>query len=490
MLQTIHDRTQGWITSIIIGLLIIVFTLWGLHGYLEFSNNKKGSKIIARIAGQSLSQNDFDKAYQRLYQQASGRLEIGGLVNHQKLIEQLKQQVLQQWEETQVLAQTALQANYRISQTLIDSVLLNVPAFQSAGHFSVQNFYAALKAMDYTKSKFLKELKEMLLINQVQQGIIQSAFVLPNEINQTVKLLNQKRDYAYLIIPYTKFLAPSSISASQAFAYYQQHKQDFLQPEQVSIDYIKLSSSKGASERTFVEAKDKLANLAYRYPNSLAVIAKTLGLSINATPYFDRKGGKGGLLENPKIIEAAFSQNVLQGNNSAVITIDPNTALVLRIKQHKPVRVRPYTAAHETIVGILNRQEAIAKAKVFGENLLKKLMNTNSQSTNLANTNLKWQLVKQASRDDKQDGTLLKSVFKLTLPAQSNQSPPFAGFSLSNGDYALVRLIAVHEGNDKRNDIGRKLYSKELAKEFGQLEYRLYSYGELAKVKSLQIHSN
>lgn len=488
MLQSIRDRTQGWITSTIIGLLVIIFALWGIHGYLEL-NTKKENKVIARVAGQSLSQSDFDRIYQRFYQQAE-RLDAGGFAKNKKLTKQLKQQALEQWKQIQVLTQAALQAKYRISQSLIDSVLLNIPAFQSAGRFSAQNFYNVLKALDYTKFQFLVDLKKTLLINQVQQGIIQSAFVLPEEINQSIKLRNQKRDFAYLIVPYSRFLSKQLPSAdSQALVYYQQNKQDFLQAEQVSIEYIELSLTKERNDKIFVKAKDKLANLSYTYPDSLEVAAKTLSLPINSTSYFSRKGGRESLTKDPKIIAAAFSQDVLQGNNSPVITIHKNsTAIVLRIKQHKPSIIQPYSAVREKIMDILNKQMAIAKARVLGEDLLKELVKGSPKTNNFARYNLSWRFIKQAGRKRDLEWPILNAAFKLTPPNKSTLAfSSLAGFSLPNGDYALVKLISVHEGNDKPIKAQQqKLYREELAKNFGQLDYALYVHGLLEKAKLVQ----
>ncbi|MCP5144993.1 MAG: SurA N-terminal domain-containing protein [Gammaproteobacteria bacterium] len=39
MMQTLHDRFQGWIAKIILGLLIIPFSLWGIQSMLD-SNSK------------------------------------------------------------------------------------------------------------------------------------------------------------------------------------------------------------------------------------------------------------------------------------------------------------------------------------------------------------------------------------------------------------------------------------------------------------------
>ena len=487
MLQSIRDKAQGWITSTVIGLLIVIFALWGIHGYLELNIGKE-NKVVASVVGQSLLQSDFDKAYQRVYQQARERLG-GKFVNNEKMAKQLRLQTIQQWEETQVLAQAALQAKYRISQTLIDSVLLNIPVFQSAGRFSAQHFYDVLNTLNYTKFQFLADLKKLILINQVQEGIIQSAFALPGDINKSINFINQKRDFAYLIIPYSNFLAEQfSIPDSQALAYYQQNKHDFAQAEQVSIEYIELLLAKEEKDgKNFAEARNNLANLSYTHPDSLDFVANKLGLSIQSIPFFDKTGGKEALTKNPKIIAAAFSQDVLQGNNSPIIDINADRAIVLRVKQHKFPATQPFPDVREKIKKVLGKQMAIAKTQACGESLFRKLMEDSSYVGNIGKKSLSWQVVKRASRySDQLNAAILNVAFKL-VPSnkKSTASPSLLGFALENGDYALVRLITVHE--DEANKVlmaqKQKFYREKLAKDFGQLDYRLYTQALLKKAK-------
>jgi peptidyl-prolyl cis-trans isomerase D len=479
MLQSIRDRTQGWITSTVIGLLIIVFALWGIHGYLEL-NAGRSNKVVAKIAGQTLLQSEFDKAYQQARDRLGKKFS-----NNEKMTEQLRQQTLQDWETTQVLFQAALQSKYRISQVLIDSVLLQIPAFQSAGRFSIEQFYAVLHTINYTKLQFLTDIKKSLLINQVQQGIIQSAFALPQDINNYTKYTHQKRDFALLVIPNSRFLHQQSLPDSKIFAYYLKNKENFSQSEQASIEYVQLSDK---DEKAFLENRDKLANLTYIHPDSLTIAAKKLGLAIHSTAFFDKAGGKEGLSKVPKIVAATFSQDVLQGNNSAVININPNTAIVLRIKKYQPAGIQPFSEVREKIKVILNKQMAISEAKQFGESLLKNLEKTGSISNkNLNRKNLKWQFAQQVNRyNNKLNKDIVKTVFTLT-PPNKNISTSFSmkGFSLENGDYVLVRLIAVHDEKYQStlNNAKQNLYREEIAKSFGQLDYRLYIHNLLKKAK-------
>lgn len=480
MLQSIRDRTQGWITSTIIGLLIIVFALWGIHGYLEL-NEGRNNKVVAKIAGQILLQRDFDKAYQRAYQEARNRLGKD-FSNNEGMIEQLRQQTLQEWEATQVLFQAALQSKYRISQALINSVLLQIPAFQLAGRFSVEQFYDVLHAINYTKLQFLMDIKKTLLINQVQEGITQSAFALPQDINNYVKYTHQKRDFAYLIIPHSRFLHQQFMPQdSKIFAYYLKNKQIFSQPEQASIEYVQLSSK---DEKTFLENRANLANLTYIHPDSLVIAAKKLNLTIYSTGFFDKDGGKEKLSKVPQIIAATFSQDVLQGNNSSVININPNIAIVLRIKKYQPAGMQPFNEVREKIKGILNQQAAISEAQQFGENLLKNLEKTAPK--NFTSKNLKWQFIQQVNRyDNKLNKDIVKTAFMLIPPNKNiSRTSSMKGISLETGDYALVRLIAVHdEKYQLTTNSTPNLYREEIAKSFGHLEYALYRYNLLKKAQ-------
>ncbi|MES2141330.1 MAG: SurA N-terminal domain-containing protein [Pseudomonadota bacterium] len=472
MLQSIRDSTQGWLTNTVIGLLIIVFALWGIHGFLEL-HNENGAKVIAKAAGQALSQRDFDTAYQRLYRQAQMRFGIASL--DQKVVEQLKKQTIEQWSLLQVLWHSALQENYRLSQPAVDSALLSMPVFQSSGHFSSTRFYNVLDAMGYTELNFLSDLKKTLLISQVRQGLTQTAFSLPEELNKIIRLTHQKRDFAYVVIPSTSFSAkPLLVSNEQALAYYQNNKEGFVQPEQVSVEYIKLSLANGKNDKTFVENRDKLANLSYMHPDSLDKAAKALNLPIQSSGFFSRAGGKN-LLANPKIIDAAFTQDILQGNNSPVIDLNADTSIVLRIKQHKMAMIQPFSEVKEQILGVLQKKLATEKTQLIGEKLLAQLKANGSFSDSKKINNLNWQIINHTQHDsDKVQPVILNAVFNLSLSKKTG-STSVTGFSLPNGDYVLIKLIAVHDGTSENLATQQKaVYRKALAKDFGQMDYDLY----------------
>ncbi|MEZ5594624.1 MAG: SurA N-terminal domain-containing protein [Gammaproteobacteria bacterium] len=105
MLQVIRDRATGWIAYTIIILICIPFVLWGVNSY--FGN--PAIPDVAFVGGDAISQQDFQRAYQQSRARAPNADDA-----------LLKQQVLQQLIDRQLLEQTANNLDFRLSDQQLD----------------------------------------------------------------------------------------------------------------------------------------------------------------------------------------------------------------------------------------------------------------------------------------------------------------------------------------------------------------------------------
>ena len=80
-----------------------------------------------------------------------------------------------------------------------------------------------------------------MLLNQLRFAFMGTSFALPTEIEQFVKLYMQTRDYNYTKIPAQAFLSKVQVTPEEVEAYYKEHQKEFLSPEKVTVDYIRLS---------------------------------------------------------------------------------------------------------------------------------------------------------------------------------------------------------------------------------------------------------
>jgi peptidyl-prolyl cis-trans isomerase D len=156
---------------------------------------------------------------------------------------QLKAQVLNDLIFNSLSIQSAKLNGFSVSPYQANTAILSIPQFQMDGHFSSMKYARALNGALFTPESFQREVQQGMLLNQQRFAFIGTAFALPNEIEQFVKLYMQTRDYDYTRIPALKFLDNASVKDSELQSYYNKHQDVFLSPEMISVKYIQLSLS-------------------------------------------------------------------------------------------------------------------------------------------------------------------------------------------------------------------------------------------------------
>lgn len=232
MLQKLNERIQGVVAWIIIVLVTITFTLFGIDYYLQ---SRHESVAQAEVNGQAISKQAFELSYRRTRQ-----LRDPSQLNVARE-NQLKQQVLDDMIVNSLSMQSARSSGFEVNSAQANAAIVSIPQFQEDGHFSTNRYAQALSGAFFTPESFQQEVRQGMLLNQQRFALIGTAFSLPNELKQFVKLYMQTRDYTYLKIPALQFLKQVNISDDEVRSYYQQNKQVFLSPEKVSIDYVRLS---------------------------------------------------------------------------------------------------------------------------------------------------------------------------------------------------------------------------------------------------------
>ncbi|GAB6067488.1 peptidylprolyl isomerase [Methylothermus subterraneus] len=126
------------------------------------------------------------------------------------------------------------------------------------------------------------------------------------------------------------------------------------------------------AEARLYELAEKLAQLVYENPHSLEPAASALGLTIQSTGLFTRDKGEG-VAADPKVRAAAFSEEVLAGNNSEPIETGDGALVALRIRQHLPAQQRPLAEVSTEIAALLRKQKARQIAEIQAKEWLAKL---------------------------------------------------------------------------------------------------------------------
>ncbi|WP_207888320.1 SurA N-terminal domain-containing protein [Pseudomonas sp. 30_B] len=225
-------------------------------------------------------------------------------------------------------------------------------------------------------------------------------------------------------------------------------------------------------EQRFVDATKQLESAAYE-ASDLSQPAQDMGLKVQTSKPFGREGGEG-VTANRQVIQSAFSPEVLEdGANSGAIELDPDTVVVLRVKEHKKPEQETLEQVSATIRTRLQQEHAATDAKARGEALLASLRDGKTP-LNADQEGQSWKVVEAASRS--QEGVepvVLQGVFRMAHPASADK-PSLSGVALPNGDFVLVRLSGVSEPEAKMTDEEKAMYQRFLASRSGQEDFAAF----------------
>jgi len=203
---------------------------------------------------------------------------------------------------------------------------------------------------------------------------------------------------------------------------------------------VKLSNDQ-AQEKFFTQQQE-MARISFEFPDSLEDAASEVNATIQTSPWLSR-GGNAAPFEQQKVIEAAFSEIVLQDNmNSDLIEVNDDVALVLRLNTFQEANIKPLAEVEAQIKVILVNQKATEQAQETVDALLADFNTGTDITAKLAELNASFVSKEKVARYSPEiDQSISRAAFVLPQPVSGVVSA--STVALSNGDLALVEVTAV-----------------------------------------------
>ncbi|HAN57140.1 MAG TPA: peptidylprolyl isomerase [Betaproteobacteria bacterium] len=209
-----------------------------------------------------------------------------------------------------------------------------------------------------------------------------------------------------------------------------------VQPlEAVKADITtELQNQQGGKQ--FADVAETFSNQVYEQSDSLAPVAKALKLTVQTSGWITRKGGEAaGILNNPKMIAALFSDDVLKNKrNTEAIEVASGTLASARLLDYKPAALQPLEMVRVAIEAHLKRTQAIALAAKQGQADLVQLRAGKEPG-------VKWTDFMTVSRQ--QLGSLPPALLEPVFRADIKALPVYVGAADTNGVYTLARVTRV-----------------------------------------------
>ncbi len=251
MLQDIRDNAQSTIAKVIVGLLIISLSIWGMDAII---GGFTGEPEVATVNGQDITEREFLRTVQMESQQRLMQMENPD----QSLLDedQIRRDVLDALIREAVLTQDAQSQGLELTDADIDSLITQMPQFQVDGQFNRDRFVATVRNVGMGVAEFRESIRKNYVVNQIRAAIAQTGVVAPENAAHLLAIQNQTRDFRVLTLDGSSVQDQVDVTEADVQAYYDENRNQFRQPEQVDAAYITLSQ--GALAESIEVAEDEL----------------------------------------------------------------------------------------------------------------------------------------------------------------------------------------------------------------------------------------
>lgn len=304
-----------------------------------------------------------------------------------------------------------------------------------------------------------------------QQGMMVPAFdkavfsMKVNEISEPVKT-----NFGYHLIKLTK-IEPKR---TKSFA-------------EVKAD-VETMYRKKQAEKEYFELQDKLNSISYEQPDTLEPAADAVGMDVKTSEPFSKVGGVDGLTQNPKVIKAAFSDEVMKGNNSSSIELSPTSSVVIRVHKVIPAKQQAFDDVKDEVEQSLRKEAGVKASADLAKGILDKVKSGASLKS-MARDGVDYH---QTDWLDRQNRLVLPqltaALFK--APKPKDGKPSFSTYQLPSGDSVVIEVTGVQKGKEPSDKEELSQLKESVAGVLGDAEVkaRIQALVSTAKIEKKPIY--
>ncbi|MGQ4276285.1 peptidylprolyl isomerase [Pseudidiomarina sp. E22-M8] len=253
MLDRIREGSQSFLVKAILVVIALTFALAGIGGYI--SNTPEPA--VALVNGEQVTQAEFDRAVEN--ERARQQQQLGDfydqLARDPRYTENLRARVVNDLVNQKLLEQAAKAQGLRASAAQVKAAIRDISSFKVAGQFDNDLYQTTLRSLGYTPDGFAALIRRDLVTQQLVQGLVDSEFVLPSEVDATQRLLGQLRSGRFAEITTADYLDQVEVTDAAVESWYNQNIERFAIPEQVKVTYVLIDAGTVA-EQVLVSDED------------------------------------------------------------------------------------------------------------------------------------------------------------------------------------------------------------------------------------------
>ena len=234
------DSFRTNMRTLALGIVIVIGFIFAFSGTgtMFLSGNSGDAAVV--VGGEIIREIDVLRSISRQKQRILSENEgLDPSVLDDSLI---RPSAVEQLISRQLLVQASGDRRMTVSPREVDQYILDIESFQTDGVFDQDLYKFAILNQGYTSADFKQQVKNDMLIQQLVQGLTDTAFTTDGELAALAAVTEQQRNYYYLTVPADEISSSITLSEAQVNEFYEVNKASYQTEPKVSVDYIELSS--------------------------------------------------------------------------------------------------------------------------------------------------------------------------------------------------------------------------------------------------------
>ena len=237
-------------------LLVIIFPSFALFGVDSFLNSRDANTSVATVAGQAISQQEFDQAMRNQLdrlKQAYGQDFDAQMLN----TPEARQGVLDDLIARKALTTEAVKGQLTVTEPVLQKAILEAMGLKEGDNFDKERYKSLLAMQGMTGQQYDAIMRQDLTVQQLV-GAVQNTAIGSKAVAERIALISeQERDVQALNFKAKDFAADVKVTEEMMRAFYDKNAKQFEIPELVNAEYVVLSKEILAAQLEVADAEVK-----------------------------------------------------------------------------------------------------------------------------------------------------------------------------------------------------------------------------------------
>ncbi len=237
MLEIMRKHAGSWIIKIVLGAIAVAFALsFGVYSY-----SGSPHEVALKVNGEPITLSQVRKELARMTDEA--RAQMGEQFDKLAPLLNLRQRAMDRLVDRALLFQAAQRLGIAVSEAEIRRRVSSMAAFQRDGKFDLATYQRVLARNRLTPEDFEVSQRDGLIMEKLSVLIAGAAQIAPLELEYELEQRLSEVKGIYKLFNPDDYLKKQEVSQAELETFYNQHKRQYLVPEQLVLTYLQFPAA-------------------------------------------------------------------------------------------------------------------------------------------------------------------------------------------------------------------------------------------------------